>query len=51
MSEEYSGLEYPTLYDILEVMEEKNYRIFSNEAKGYNLNLADPSSVGTWDPE
>ena len=46
MSEEYSGLEYPTLYDILEVMEEKNYRIFSNEAKGYNLNL-----VGVRTPE
>ncbi len=45
-AENYLGVKYPSLEEILEVMEEKNYRIFSNEAKGFNLNL-----VGVRTPE
>jgi hypothetical protein len=32
-------------------VEEPKYFEKFRKAKGYNLNLADPSSVGSWDPE
>jgi len=40
------------LYRVIKkYMEEPKYFEKFRKAKGYNLNLADPSSVGTWDPE
>ena len=40
------------LYRVIKkYMEEPKYFDKFRRAKGYNLNLADPSSVGTWDPE
>jgi len=40
------------LYRVInKYIEEPKYFEKFRKAKGYNLNLADPSSVGTWDPE
>ena len=40
------------LYRVInKYIEEPKYFEKFRKAKGYNLNLADPSSVGSWDPE